>query len=267
MRGLPCLPPRSPETPLVGAGGSLWSTSLAGLGQERSAPEFFRRSLSGYLAGLRCPLIPATPRPLPEEAAELLTPGGGDGREGNQAAGGGASPAPGPSPRPRPKGRDWTPARPKRAAGEGRCAVSFPAVWGRVRSTPTTPATEAPPRVGLRGTPSPAASSARSPGRPRSPAAGNSRSSPSSRRCAQPGLPRLPEGEPHAGRPRGPPSLPPSTTARQPRWAGRGPGWPPLPAPRAGRNAWQPLPGAILSGKGAAQPRCFRLFPGPRPAS
>lgn len=40
-----------------------------------------------------------------------------------------------------------------------------------------------------------------SPGRSRSPAAGNSRSSPSSRRSAPPGLPRLPEGEPHAGRP------------------------------------------------------------------
>lgn len=40
-----------------------------------------------------------------------------------------------------------------------------------------------------------------------------------------------------------------------------------LPAPRARRNAWQPRPGAILSGRGAARPRCFRLFPGPRPAS
>lgn len=118
-----------------------------------------------------------------------------------------------------------------------------------------------------RGTPSRAARSARSPGRPRSPAAGNSRSSPSSRRSAQPGLPRLPEGEPHAGRPRGPPSPPPSTLSGQPRRAGRGPDWPPLPAPRARRNAWQPRPRAILSGSEAAQPRCFRLFPGRRPAS
>lgn len=66
-----------------------------------------------------------------------------------------------------------------------------------------------------------------------------------------------------AARPR-PPH--PSNPARQPRRAGRGPGRPPLPAPRARRNAWQPRPGAILSGRGAAQPRCFRLFPGPRPA-
>lgn len=145
---------------------------------------------------------------------------------------------------------------------------STPAAGGRVRSPPTTAlAAEAPPRVGLRGAPSRAARSARSPGRPRSPAAGNSRSSPSSRRSAQSGLPRLPEGEPHAGRPRGPPSPPPHPNpARQPRRAGRGPGRPPLPAPRARRNAWQPRPGAILSGRGAAQPRCFRLFPGPRPA-
>lgn len=143
------------------------------------------------------------------------------------------------------------------------------AVRGRVRYfPPTTLAAGAPPRVGLRGAPSRAVRSARSPGRPRSPAAGNSRSSPSSRRSAQPGLPRLPEGEPHAGRPRGPPlPPPPSNPAEQPRRAGRGPGRPPLPAPRTRRNAWQPRPGTILSGRGAAQPRCFRLFPGPRPAS
>lgn len=109
-----------------------------------------------------------------------------------------------------------------------------------------------------------------SPGRSRSPAAGNSRSSPSSRRSAPPGLPRLPEGEPHAGRP----SEGASDRAARPRphpvplgEAATSPGPPLLPAPRGRRNAWQPRPGAILSGRGAARPRCFRLFPGPRPAS
>lgn len=69
-------------------------------------------------------------------------------------------------------------------------------------------------------------------------------------------------------RPAARPALaPPSTLAEQPRRAGRGPDWPPLPAPRARRNAWQPRPRAILSGSEAAQPRCFRLFPGRGPAS
>lgn len=177
-------------------------------------------------------------------------------------------PAPGPSPPPRPGGAGLDPRQTrKERRRRGGGPPSSPAGWGRVGSPPTTLAAEAPPRVGLRGAPSRAARSARSPGRPHSPAAGNSRSSPSSRRSAQPGLPRLPEGEPHAGRPRGPPSPPPSNPAGQPRRAGRGPGQPPLPAPRDRRNAWQPRPGAILSGRGAAQPRCFRLFPGPRPAS
>lgn len=182
-------------------------------------------------------------------------------------------PAPGPSPPPRPGGAGLDPRQTREERrGRGGVPPSTPAAWGPVeRSPPTALAAEAPPRVGLRGAPSRAARSARSPGRPRSPAAGNSRSSPSSRRSAQSGLPRLPEGEPHAGRPRGPPSVPPphppaSNPARQPRRAGRGPDRPPLPAPRARRNAWQPRPGAILSGRGAAQPRCFRLFPGPRPA-
>lgn len=177
-------------------------------------------------------------------------------------------PAPGPSQPPRPGGAGLDPRQTRnQQRGRGGVQPSTPAAWGRVRrSPPTALAAEAPPRVGLRGAPFRAARSARSPGRPRSPAAGNSRSSPSSRRSAQPGLPRLPEGEPHAGRPRGPPSPPTPNPARQPRRAGRGPGRPPLPAPRARRNAWQPRPGAILSGRGAAQPRCFRLFPGPRPA-
>lgn len=177
-------------------------------------------------------------------------------------------PAPGPSPPTRPGGAGLDPRQTrKERRRRGGGPPSSPAGWGRVGSPPTTLAAEAPPRVGLRGAPSRAARSARSPGRPHSPAAGNSRSSPSSRRSAQPGLPRLPEGEPHAGRPRGPPSPPSSNPAGQPRRAGRGPGQPPLPAPRDRRNAWQPRPGAILSGRGAAQPRCFRLFPGPWPAS
>lgn len=54
-----------------------------------------------------------------------------------------------------------------------------------------------------------------------------------------------------------------SHSARQPR----SPACRSLPAPRGRRNAWQPRPGAILSGRGAARSRCFRLFPGPRPAS
>lgn len=66
-----------------------------------------------------------------------------------------------------------------------------------------------------------------------------------------------------AARPR-PPSLP----AGQPRRAGRAGTGPAAPSRTlAGRNAWQPRPGAILSGRGAAQPPCFRLFPGPRPTS
>lgn len=217
------------------------------------------------------PPDPCHPRPLPDEAAELLTPGGGDGPRGKPGGWGRGAACTWPlSAALAGRGGTGPPPDPKSTAGDGGGVCRLPRVQygGRVwRSPPSTLAAGAPPRVGLQGAPSRAARSARSPGRPRSPAAGNSRSSPSSRRSAQPGLPRLPEGEPHAGRPRGPPSPPLPTRPGSHVGPGGGPARPPLPAPRAQRNAWQPRLGAILSGRGAAQPRCFWLFPGPRPAS
>lgn len=100
------------------------------------------------------------------------------------------------------EGRAWTPASPEGAAGEG----SLPPRPGEVRdrggeTSHTTGAADTRARVRSARRPLPEPRWAGSPGRSRSPAAGNSRSSPSSRRCAPPGLPRLPEGEPHAGRP------------------------------------------------------------------
>lgn len=224
----------------------LWSAGPAVLGPERSASKFSRRRLSGYLAGLRSPLIPATPAPLPDEAAELLTPGGGDGPRGKPGGWGRGAACTWPlSAAPAGRGGTGPPPDPKNAAGEG-CAVPSGRSLGEGREiSPTTPTAGAPPRVGLQGAPSRAARSARSPGRPRSPAAGNSRSSPSSRRSAQPGLPRLPEGEPHAGRPRGPPSPPPLPT-RPGSHVGPGGGPAGRPFPRPGPGGMRGSPGRGL---------------------
>lgn len=76
---LPHLPPRSPgvheleqEALVCSPIGSRSNVSAA----------FSRRRLSGYLAGL-CGLKPSYPAPtLPDEALELLTPGGDDGPRG-----------------------------------------------------------------------------------------------------------------------------------------------------------------------------------------
>ena len=66
-----------------------------------------------------------------------------------------------------------------------------------------------------------------------------------------------------AARPRSPPT--PAFYPGRAATSGRA-GAQPARAPGR-RNAWQPLSGAILSGRGAAQPRWFRLFPGPWPAT
>lgn len=138
-------------------------------------------------------------------------------------------------------------------------------VRDRAGKSPTPPERRRRVRGSSGSAPLPEQRWAGSPGRPRSPAAGNSRSSPSSPRSAQPRLPRLPEGEPHAGRPTARPALAPTLSHSVGR--PRSPVRRPFPRPGGRRNAWQPRSGAILSGRGAAQPRCFRLFPGPRPVS
>lgn len=180
------------------------------------------------------PPDPCHPRPLPDEAAELLTPGGGDGPRGKPGGWGRGAACTWPlSAALAGRGGTGPPPDPKSTAGDGGvCRLPRVQYGGRVwRSPPSTLAAGAPPRVGLQGAPSRAARSARSPGRPRSPAAGNSRSSPSSRRSAQPGLPRLPEGEPHAGRPRGPPSPPLPTRPGSHVGPGGGPAGRPFPRP------------------------------------
>lgn len=118
--------------------------------------------------------------------------------------------------------------------------------------------------------PSRAARSSPLPGRPRSPAAGNSEALHHPGAARSPRLPRLPkESHMPAGRaarpPRSPPTPAPSRLQPGPAaTSGRAKaGRPPLPAPRAQRNAWQPRPGAIFSGKETAQPRCFLAFSWP----
>ncbi|XP_052571545.1 translation initiation factor IF-2-like [Peromyscus californicus insignis] len=161
--------------------------------------------------------VPApAPPPPPQEAAGLVTLAEVTGREGNQAAGGGASPAPGPCPPPRPGRAGLDPRQPRRSGGGGEPPASPGGGPGPAGETSHPTGAR---RRRVRGSggsaPLPELRWAGSPGRPRSPAAGNSRSSPSSGRSAQPRLPRLPRRRATcrpAGRPRGPPSPPPCPT-------------------------------------------------------
>lgn len=127
---LVCLQPRSPSTPHLEQEARVCRS-------KESAPEFSRRRPSSYLAA---PVAAPAPPPPPQEAAGLLTPAEVTGREGNQAAGGGALPAPGPCPPPRPgKGGPGPPPAPKERRGRGASRLARGRSGTGVGKPPTPP--------------------------------------------------------------------------------------------------------------------------------